>query len=117
MTPLLITALAFVGVTALAGLLVFVFAGDGGDKTAERLETLTGKRKKIDEAANILRKTAFEQDKKSLLQMLTPNFPSLQKIFMQADCHIAPSTLAGIRLLLAGPGTKGEMAGSGQGDF
>jgi len=104
MTPLLITALAFVGVTALAGLLVFVFAGDSGDKTAERLETLTGKRKKFDESANILRKTAFEHDKKSLMQMLTPNFPSLQKVFVQADCHIAPSTLAGVGLVLAALG-------------
>jgi tight adherence protein B len=101
MTPLLIAGLAFIGVTAVAGLVMFVFTGDSGDKTAERLDTLTGKRKKADEATNILRKTAFEQDKKSLLQMLTPNFPSLQKIFVQADCHIAPSTLVGIGLLLA----------------
>jgi tight adherence protein B len=101
MTPLIIAGLAFIGVTAVAGLVMFVFAGDGGDKTAERLDTLTGKRKKADEATNILRKTAFEQDKKSLLQMVTPNFPSLQKVFVQADCHIAPSTLVGVGLLLA----------------
>jgi tight adherence protein B len=101
MTPLIIAGLAFIGVTAVAGMVMFVFASDSGDKTAERLDTLTGKRKKNDEATNILRKTAFEQDKKSLLQMLTPNFPSLQKVFVQADCHIAPSTLAGIGLLLA----------------
>jgi tight adherence protein B len=34
------------------------------------------------------------------LQMLTPQFPSLTKIFMQADCHISPSTLFGIGLVL-----------------
>ncbi|HYV39740.1 MAG TPA: type II secretion system F family protein [Gemmataceae bacterium] len=101
MTPLIITALAFVAVTAVIGALMLVFAGGPSAKTTERLETLTGKRKKEDESANILRKTAFEQDKKSLLKMLTPNFPSLQKIFVQADCHIAPSTLAGVGLLLA----------------
>jgi tight adherence protein B len=113
MTFLIILALAFVGVTAVAGLVMFVFAGDSGDKTTERLETLTGKRKKTDETANILRKTAFEQDKKSLLRMLTPNLPSLQKTFMQADCHIAPSTLAGIGLLLAVLGMTGAwMAGT-----
>src|SRR5208282_4541182 len=104
MTPLIIAGLAFIGVTAVAGLVMFVFASDSGDKTAERLDTLTGKRRKADEATNILRKTAFEHDKKSLLQMLTPNFPSLQKVFVQADCHIAPSTLAGIGLLLAAVG-------------
>jgi tight adherence protein B len=115
MTPLLvITVLAFVGVTAVAGLVAFVFAGDRGDKTTERLETLTGKRKKIDENTNFLRKTAFEQDKKSLLQMLTPSFPSLQKTFVQADCHIAPSTLAGIGLLLAVLGMTGTWLAVGR---
>jgi tight adherence protein B len=102
MTPLMIIAgLAFIGVTAVAALVMFVFANDSGDKTTERLETLTGKRKKGDEATNILRKTAFEQDKKSLFKALTPNLPSMQKVFVQADCHIAPSTLFGIGLLLA----------------
>ena len=101
MTPLIIAALAFISVTAIIGTLMFVFSGSGGASTAERLELLTGKRKKEDANGSILRKTAFEQDKKSLLQMLTPNLPSLQKVFVQADCHIAPSTLAGVGLLLA----------------
>jgi tight adherence protein B len=101
MTPLIISAMAFVAVTAVAGMLMFVFAGDKGAKTTERLETLTGKRKKDDPGGSILRKTAFEADKKSLLEMLTPNFPSLDKIFVQADCHIAPSTLFGVGMLLA----------------
>src|SRR5438105_975284 len=101
MTPLIVTALAFLAVTAVVGALMFVFAGNNSVKTSDRLETLTGKRKKEDASANILRKTAFEQDKKSLLRMLTPNLPSLQKIFVQADCHIAPSTLAGAGMVLA----------------
>jgi tight adherence protein B len=101
MTPLLVTALAFVAVTALAGTLMFVFAGNGPGKTTERLETLTGKRKKEDESGSILRKTAFELDKKSLLTMLTPGLPSMQKIFTQADCHIPPNTLLGIGVLLS----------------
>jgi tight adherence protein B len=101
MTPLLVSAMAFLAVTAIAGMLMFVFAGDKGAKTTERLETLTGKRKKDDATGSILRKTAFEADKKSLLEMLTPNFPSLDKIFVQADCHIAPSTLFGVGVLLA----------------
>ena len=101
MTPLIVTALAFLGVTALAGMLMFVFAGSNNAKTIERLATLTGKRRKEDEAGSILRKTPFEADRKSLFSALTPNFPSLQKIFMQADCHIAPSTLFGVSVLLA----------------
>ena len=112
MTPLIITALAFVGVTAIIGMVMFIFLGQSGGKVSERLDTLTGRRKKEDEASSILRKTAFEADRRSLFQMLTPNFPSLQKIFMQADCHIAPSTLFGVGVLLAILGmTASWMAG------
>src|SRR5262249_52692857 len=42
-----------------------------------------------------------ERDKQSLLELLTPNFISLRKLFMQADCHIKPSTLVGVGALLA----------------
>jgi tight adherence protein B len=101
MTPLIIIAMAFLGVSAFVGMLMFVLAGDKGVKMQDRLDTLTGKRKKDDQTGSILRKTAFEADKNSLLQLLTPNFPSLDKMFMQADCHIAPSTLFGVSLLLA----------------
>jgi len=112
MTPLIVVALAFVGATALVGMLMFIFLGQSGGKVSERLDTLTGRRKKEDEASSILRKTAFEADRRSLFQMLTPNFPSLQKIFMQADCHIAPSTLFGVGVLLAILGmTASWMAG------
>jgi tight adherence protein B len=101
MTPLIICAMAFMGVSALIGMLMFVLAGDKGVKSQDRLDTLTGKRKKDDPAGSILRKTAFEADKKSLLELLTPNFPSLDKMFLQADCHIAPSTLFGVSIVLA----------------
>ena len=96
MTPLIVTALAFVGATALVGMVMFIFLGQSGGKVAERLDTLTGRRKKEDEATTILKKSAFDRDKKSLLEMLTPNIISLQKIMTQADCHIRPSTLFGV---------------------
>ena len=48
-----------------------------------------------------MRKTAFEGDKKTLLEYLTPKFMSPQKLFEQADCHIKPSTLFGLGVLLA----------------
>jgi tight adherence protein B len=111
MTPLIITALCFVGVTAVVGMLMFVFAGGGQTKTVERLETLTGRRKREDESTSILRKTAFEADKKSLLATLSFNFPSVQKIFMQADCQINPATLFGIGVLLAAVGMTGAWVG------
>jgi tight adherence protein B len=105
MTPLMISVMAFLGVSALVGVVMFVFAGNENQRTTERLETLTGKRRRDDAATSILRQTAFEGDKKTLLGLLVPTFPSLQKLFLQADCHIKPSTLLGIGLVLAVLGT------------
>jgi len=99
MTPLLISVLAFVAVSALIGFLVFTF-GDKGARVDDRLDLLTGRKKKDDEATSILKQSALDRDKKSLLEMLTPNLPSLHKIMEQADCHIKPSTLFGVGLVL-----------------
>src|SRR2546430_17578662 len=99
MTPLIISIMAFAGVAAIIGLLSFVFQGDNS-KVTDRLETLTGRKKKDDEATTILKRTAFDRDKKSLLEALTPNIPSLAKIIMQADVHIRASTLFGIGMVL-----------------
>lgn len=99
MTPVMISVLAFAAVSAIVGLLAFVL-NDTGSKAADRLDSLTGRKKKEDETTTILKKTAFERDKKSLLEMLTPNFPSLTKLIVQADAHIKASTLFGIGALL-----------------
>src|SRR5262249_40577034 len=93
------SVMAFLAVTALVGLVAFMFR-DTAAKTAERLDSLTGKRRKSEESADFLRKTAFENDKKSFLRMFTPSFPSFKKLFVQADCHIPPTTLVGIGLVL-----------------
>ncbi len=104
MTSLIIPAMAFVAVSALVGLLAFVFR-DSTPKTVDRLDTLIGKRRREDASkADILRATAFENDKKSLMEALTPKFLSPRKVFEQADCHIKPSTLFGIGLMLAALG-------------
>jgi tight adherence protein B len=103
-SPILISILVFLCVTAVVGLLAFVFR-EQGQQTASRLDLLVGKRSRQDQqAADILRKTAFENDKKSLLEAITPKFLSPEKIFQQADCHIKPNTLIGIGLLLAAAG-------------
>src|SRR5919198_387476 len=100
MTPLIISLMVFAAVTAAVGLLAFVFR-DQGPQTATRLDLLVGKRtRQQDQANDILRRSAFDSDKKSLLQALTPKFLSPQKLFEQADCHIKPGTLTGIGLLL-----------------
>ncbi len=108
MTPLIISVIAFLGVSVVVGLVAFVFRDFGSAKTAERLDTLVGKGKKTDPATDILKKTAFEGDKKSLLEAITPNLPSLQKIFQQADCNIKISTIFGIGLGLAVLGATGS---------
>src|SRR4051794_20804336 len=105
MTPLIISVMAFLGAAALIGFLMFIFGGEGGSKTAERLDSITGRRRKEDESTSILRKSAFERDKKSLLEMFTPNFPSIEKVFQQADANIKPSSLFGLSLLFAVLGT------------
>src|SRR5450755_21571 len=97
MSPLLIYAMVFIGVSAIIGVLFFIF-GEGQAKTTERLDLLTGRRKKDDETTNILRKTAIDRDKKSLLAALTPHVPSLHKLIIQADANITPSTFMVISL-------------------
>ena len=108
MTPILVSVVAFVAVSAVVGLVAFVLRDYGNTGAAERLDTLVGKGSKADPAADIIRKSAFETDKKSLLELITPNLPSLQKIFEQADCHIKASSLFGVGLLLALLGTTGS---------
>jgi tight adherence protein B len=108
MTPLLISVVAFVAVSAVVGLVAFVLRDYGETGAADRLDTLVGKGPKADPTADIIRKSAFENDKKSLLELITPNLPSLQKIFEQADCHIKASSLLGIGLLLGVLATTGS---------
>jgi tight adherence protein B len=104
MTPLLISLMAFAGVASLVGVLAFVFR-DQTPRAQTRLDVLVNKRKREQEqAAQILRQEAFSGDKKSLLEALTPSFLTPHKLFEQADCHIKPSTLFGIGLILAAVG-------------
>ncbi len=108
MTSLLIPLAVFLGVGALIGAMFFVFSGDNG-KMTDRLDALTGKKRKEDEATSILKKTSFERDKRNLLEMFTPNIVSLQKLIVQADVNIRASTLFGIGALLAFLGFTGSV--------
>lgn len=99
MSPLLIYAMVFIGASAVIGVLFFIF-GEGQAKTTERLDMLTGRRRKDDEATTILKKTALDRDKKSLLEALTPNVPTVQKLIVQADANITSSTFIAISLIL-----------------
>jgi tight adherence protein B len=111
MSPLVISALVFIGVSAVIGVLFFMF-GDAGGKTTERLDMLTGRKRKEDEATNILKKTAMDRDKKSLIEALTPSVPTLQKLIIQADANITPSTFMMITAILGALGfTASWLAG------
>src|SRR5258706_9773485 len=104
LNPTVISMMAFLAVSGVVGVVAFVFR-DTTPPTATRLDLLVGKRRREDdEKQDILRKSAFESDKKSFLAMITPNFLSVEKLFQQADCHIKPSTLFTIGLILAAVG-------------
>jgi tight adherence protein B len=105
---MLVSVVAFVAVSAVVGLVAFVLRDYGNTGVSDRLDTLIGKGHKADPTADIFKKSAFESDKKSLLELLTPSFPSLHRIFEQADCHIKASSIFGIGLLLGALGTTGS---------
>lgn len=108
MSPVILIV-SFAVVVAVVSLLALVLR-DEAPKASERLDTLTGKRAKGESQQEmILKKTAFESDKKSLMEMITPNIPSVQKIFDQADTHIKPSTLFGIGVALGIIGTTASL--------
>src|SRR5438067_6203466 len=90
---------AFVTVTALNGVLAFVFRGSSNANTATRLDILVGK-KKQDVGSGLLKKNHFEDGQKTFLEMLTTRIPNLKKYFDQADCHIKPNSLIVIGLAL-----------------
>ena len=70
LTALMIPGVVFLVVCVVVGVLAFVFR-ENTPKAATRLDMLVGKRRKEDDQqADILRKTAFENDKKSLIEML-----------------------------------------------
>jgi tight adherence protein B len=100
---MLLPVVVFLLVSGVVVALTFVFR-DNAPKTAARLDQLIGKRRKDDESADILRKSAMESDRKSLLELMTPRFLSLHRYFEQADCNIKPSTLMGLSMLLGAVG-------------
>lgn len=109
---ILIPLVAFLAVTGLVGLLAFVFREGGQKASGNRLDVLVGKKRKEDvQAAEILKKTAFENDKKSFLELITPRITSLDRLFEQAEANIRPSALFAAAFSLAiGATTLGWLA-------
>ncbi len=115
MSPLVIGIVVFVAVAALVGAVAVAMRDIKSPKTEDRLSAFTsGKRKSSEtaEQAEIWKKSAFETDKKTLLDAITPQLPTLDRIFQQADVNIKPSALVGVALLLGALGVVfGYVAG------
>jgi tight adherence protein B len=95
----IIPLVSFGAVAGLVGLLAFVLR-DTSPKPSNRLDVLVGKKKK-DDSTDILKKSAFENDKKSFLELITPRIPSLERLFEQAEANIKPGVLFATAMLLA----------------
>jgi tight adherence protein B len=100
MNPILIPVGIFLLVAAVIGVVFFVFLDRGGNRAAERLDSLVGKRRKESAADLLLKHSAQDTDKKTLLDAITPSILTMEKLFEQADCNIKPSSLFGIALVV-----------------
>jgi tight adherence protein B len=107
MTPIVISILVFAGVTGLIGAATFLFRSKP-PAAEDRLAAFTGQKKETDSssAVEIWKKEAFEGEKKSFMERVMPNLPSLDRIMQQADCHIKPSTLLSASIILCVSGTS-----------
>jgi tight adherence protein B len=93
-------------VFVLIGCVTLMLRDTGTKTTASRLDIIIGgKRREESSKADILKASALESDRKTFLEMITPNIPSLQRVFEQADCNIKPSALFGVALALGLAGT------------
>jgi tight adherence protein B len=96
----------FVVVFVLIGAVALMLRDTGAKTTASRLDIIIGGKRREDASkADILKASALESDRKTFLELITPNIPSLQRVFEQADCNIKPSALFGVAIALGLVGT------------
>jgi tight adherence protein B len=96
----------FVVVFVLIGAVALMLRDTGTKTTASRLDIIIGGKRREDASkADILKASALESDRKTFLELITPNIPSLQRVFEQADCNIKPSALFGVAIALGLVGT------------
>jgi tight adherence protein B len=103
--PMMLLMILLVG--GAIGALFFVFRG-GGSKAASRLDVLVGKKRSDSTPELLLKKSAFEADKNKLVEIFKGLIPNLGKVFEQADCHIKPSSLVMIGIVLGVLGVTGS---------
>ncbi|HLW65966.1 MAG TPA: type II secretion system F family protein [Gemmataceae bacterium] len=100
MDPIILAFVMFFVVAGAVGLVALALRGGESTKTAERLDTLVGKGGRRDSTDDLLMRKSSQEDKKTLLDAITPEFFHFHKIFDQADVAIKPSALFGIALAL-----------------
>jgi tight adherence protein B len=100
MDPITIAVVAFLAVAGVATIIVvFVLRDQDRGRAAERLDALVGKGGRRESASDLLLKQAMlEVDKKNILDVLTPKFLSMERVFEQADANIKPSALFAIAI-------------------
>lgn len=110
MDPIMAMILAFIAVAGLVGAVAFLLVGQGQSRVTERLDQLIGRSSSKDSSADmLLRQALADNDRKTLMDRLTPEAFNLTKLFEQADVNIRPSALFGIAL---GLGVAGAMLGA-----
>ncbi len=106
-TPLiLVLVAAFVGVAALVGGVAMLFQQDEASATEERLEVLTGNRKrgKGGNESELLLLSSPLDETRGLLDRLVEPWGGFQRFLKQADSPLTVGQLAAASLLLAGIG-------------
>jgi tight adherence protein B len=82
--------------------LVYAFKSNKGERAADRLDVLVGRKDRKDSSADMLLKQALlDVDKKTILDKLTPEMFNLTKMVEQADANVKPSALFGIGVVVA----------------
>ena len=92
MDPLLISVVAFVGVTALVGSVVFLMRDFGASPTEERLEVLTGRTSPESDSRGITKDDLIRVGTGSLSRRLE----NMRHLFEQADSPIKSDTFLGL---------------------
>jgi tight adherence protein B len=108
LSPLLLAALAFVGVAALVGGAILLLRNDPASTIEDRLDLLTGAtttaaaKDNLAQQASIL---AQAWDKPSIVDVFLERFGNINRLFQQADTNLTIVKLLAISLVMAAVGT------------
>ena len=100
MDPIVTSVVSFLVVAGIITVIAVFYLRDADrSRAAERLDNLVGKGGRRESSADLLLKQALlEVDRKTILDVLSPKFVSLERAFEQADANIRPSALFAISI-------------------